>query len=316
MRLPIYILLMLFVSSCEMVTEITVPETPTAAVINSVLYSDSTWRVAISTNAPILSEIQFPVFNPVIVLTDENGNHIPLTESEWPQTGYDYYVAYPDAHKLYRGTSKPHAGVTYRIEVSGSNIPTAIAETRMPDAIDILDAKFDSSNFHVSNRTDDGRIPLPLEFSFQDPAGQGDYYNPVLIDIREFRVFDPRVGDTVTQTSRDVIQLVKTLASESGFFQGIQNVDMIADIPFDGTLHTVKLYALAFDTRGWSYKKRSLKLYLNHRESEYFQYFHSLELQKEARNNPFAQPVQVYSNIEGGFGVFVGSTSTHWEFVK
>jgi hypothetical protein len=39
---------------------------------------------------------------------------------------------------------------------------------------------------------------------------------------------------------------------------------------------------------------------------DYFKYKLSLEKYQETAGDPFAQPVQVYSNVENGFGIFGG----------
>ncbi|NQY66446.1 MAG: DUF4249 family protein [Flavobacteriales bacterium] len=46
---------------------------------------------------------------------------------------------------------------------------------------------------------------------------------------------------------------------------------------------------------------------------ELFFYNRSFELYNESYGNPFAQPVQVYSNIENGFGIFAGRNKSYKE---
>ena len=48
------------------------------------------------------------------------------------------------------------------------------------------------------------------------------------------------------------------------------------------------------------------KVQLVHVSSDYFNYRKSLKLALNANGNPFAQQVQIYSNIERGLGVFAG----------
>ena len=47
-------------------------------------------------------------------------------------------------------------------------------------------------------------------------------------------------------------------------------------------------------------------LKLNYSKEDYFKYKLSLEKYQETAGDPFAQPVQVYSNVENGFGIFGG----------
>ena len=62
----------------------------------------------------------------------------------------------------------------------------------------------------------------------------------------------------------------------------------------------------------WSYKRLSLTLYLHNISKSYYYYRTSLELYQNASGNPFAQPVQVYSNIDNGFGIFAGSQVSYF----
>ena len=39
---------------------------------------------------------------------------------------------------------------------------------------------------------------------------------------------------------------------------------------------------------------------------EYYKYLTSLRLQQDRADDPFAQPVQVFTNVEGGVGIFSG----------
>jgi hypothetical protein len=45
----------------------------------------------------------------------------------------------------------------------------------------------------------------------------------------------------------------------------------------------------------------------------YFNYLKSFNMYQRASGNPFATPVQVYSNVENGMGIFAGGTLTYWD---
>ncbi len=47
-----------------------------------------------------------------------------------------------------------------------------------------------------------------------------------------------------------------------------------------------------------------------HTDEHYYRYHHSLHRARQSRNNPFAEPVPVYSNIAGGLGIFAAFTQT------
>ena len=52
---------------------------------------------------------------------------------------------------------------------------------------------------------------------------------------------------------------------------------------------------------------------LRNTTEEYYDYNYTRDLQISVENNPFAQPVQVFDNIEGGLGVFAGYSQVEKE---
>ena len=48
---------------------------------------------------------------------------------------------------------------------------------------------------------------------------------------------------------------------------------------------------------------------------EYYNYHYTRDLQASVESNPFAQPVQVFDNIEGGLGVFAGYSQVEKEVI-
>ena len=85
-----------------------------------------------------------------------------------------------------------------------------------------------------------------------------------------------------------------------------QNKSLELEIPYDNFSGIEVGYE-------WSYKTLSVRVYLHNISKSYYYYRTSLELYQSASGNPFAQPVQVYSNIESGFGVFAGSQISYFD---
>lgn len=49
-----------------------------------------------------------------------------------------------------------------------------------------------------------------------------------------------------------------------------------------------------------------MELQINKVSPAYYNYKETLALQSSINNNPFAEPVSVYSNIRNGYGIFAG----------
>ena len=50
-------------------------------------------------------------------------------------------------------------------------------------------------------------------------------------------------------------------------------------------------------------------------DPSYYRYVLSYNAYQQAHGNPFSEPVQVYTNVTGGYGIFSGSSSTGYTFV-
>jgi hypothetical protein len=80
----------------------------------------------------------------------------------------------------------------------------------------------------------------------------------------------------------------------------------IRDALFDGQQKDLKLYASAYDMEpqfnGVDTQYATVELL--HVTEAYFRYQKSYKVAQDANDNPFAEPVNVYSNITNGRGIF------------
>jgi hypothetical protein len=105
----------------------------------------------------------------------------------------------------------------------------------------------------------------------------------------------PGITDTITEVREDYIDPVDP-SLEYGYFN---TSIFLNDRIFDGQLFLFKAQmANPPDTR----------VYLFSVSEEYYNYYMQVGLQEKNKGDAFAQPVQVTSNIENGWGVFGGYT--------
>jgi hypothetical protein len=208
----------------------------------------------------------------------------------------------------------------YSLQVSAHEHETIIVYATTPQSVPIIDAKLDSLNMVIGPSNE---YIIPLEVTFRDPAGLGDYYFPIVSTTRNMiSVF---MGDT---TVREFGRRVMLESSDpSSDFRDL-NGDFLAldDTSFDGAVYTlrrfIRIYPEQFHLIGPSGNDHietvitSLRFELVHSGEEYFKYIRSVLLQRGTSSNPFAQPVQVYTNVKGGLGIFAGVTSSTWEFIN
>jgi hypothetical protein len=315
MKPRFYILIIgILLASCQLTVEVDVPDDPPKLVVTSLFSPDSVWQINVSASAPILS--QFPpslLYEPLPVLRDENGILIPLTKGA-RNTG----PANIGGGWNFQASTSPEPGKSYTLEVSALKHPTVFASSVTPLPVEILDAVLDSASM-VFN--DDNQIVIPLEFTFQDPPGIGDYYYPLMLLKQAYPQRDQITGDTVWYEFETTV-MMRPEETSAGFLDFGELVDVINDNNFDGQIHhTVKRYLTLYTSPGFGPgfghgKILGMRLVLSHSKEEYFKYFRSNRLQSATQGNPFAQPVQVYTNIQNGLGIFAGYTTDDWEFMK
>ncbi len=203
------------------------------------------------------------------------------------------------------------AGNKYRIEIFENNRKIASAETIIPERRQIL--KIDTIS-----RFSDGKKWLRVKLRFADQVGSEDYYR---IELHE-QLFIPYLTSS-QQVSVRMITIPLEINTEKnwllrgmGFYnqndkfhdwagnmfnifsdryiQG-QDFDLMMDMPYfrtDSVLGTNR------------------KIYLQHISRDYFYYLRSVMQQMSTSNNPFNEPVQIYSNVSGGTGIFGGFSQT------
>ena len=88
------------------------------------------------------------------------------------------------------------------------------------------------------------------------------------------------------------------------------------DVSFDGKLHTMRLLGTFYGIDDNPINIVGLRLLVSHFGEELNKYSRSLRLQRNTLGDPFAQPVQVYSNVESGLGIFAGLTTSYYNLTE
>jgi hypothetical protein len=75
-----------------------------------------------------------------------------------------------------------------------------------------------------------------------------------------------------------------------------------SDITFNGTNKSFRFYLSYIE--GIFFDDPKYIINLRHVSEEYYKYYSSVNLQLITQGDPFAQPTVIFSNIDGGFGIF------------
>jgi len=284
-------------TSCEKEISIDQKEFSPKIVLNSIINSENdTIIVELSESRDMLyDKFDFPpIKDATIKLYDNNIFAGTLTEL------FDGYYILPYS------VIPNH---TYRLEVSNTNLDNVTASTTVPTPAVIND-------FTV---TLNSNLKANINVVFQDPAGESNFYG---IEIS-------RLDSTLDTTgyyggySISDYACSNSTAIEYPAANGIDganctNLFLFSDKLFAGSTFTFNCYN---ENTFWNTPPEELglftKIWVNLKtiNEDYYQYQLSTNLALENYGNPFAEPVRIYSNVEGGFGIF-GSYSIYKDSIS
>ncbi len=279
--------------SCEKVIPFEGDVNTPKLVINSVFESDSTFKVHVSSSRSVIDTSSFEnIDDAVVTIKDLNGNVIEVLNHV--------------VNGFYKGQVLPEENTTYILEVNHPNYANITASDSLPSPI-IINSVDTSTILDPINGN-----RLRISMNFDDPENNQNYYLLETYSVNEYLIVENL--DTIEyelDTTKQFMVLTDEVFQNGGSpwrDQGLFN-----DLLFNGQNKTLEIeipnenWSGSEDGYDWSYKTLTLRLYLHNITISYYYYRTSLELFQNASGNPFAQPVQVYSNIENGFGVFAGS---------
>ena len=279
--------------SCEKVIpfegDVNIPK----LVINSIFQSDSSFKVHVSSSRSVIDTASFKnIDDAIVTIKDRNENIIETLNHV--ENGF------------YKGQTFPQENQTYILEVNHPNYANITASDSLPSPITINSV--DTST--IIDPINGNRLQISM--NFDDPENTQNYYLIETYSVNEYLVI--KNSDTTEyelDTTKQFMVLTDEVFQNGGSpwrEQGLFN-----DLLFNGQNKTLELeipndsWSGSEDDYDWSYQTLTLRLYLHNITLSYYYYRTSLELFQNASGNPFAQPVQVFSNVENGFGVFAGS---------
>ena len=285
--------------SCEKVIpfegDVTIPK----LVINSIFENDSTFKVHVSSSRSVVDTASFQnISDATILIKDENDNIIETLNHQ--ENGFYIGQTYPSQNQI------------YTLEINHPNYTNISASDSLPSPITI-------NNVDTSTIIDPIRgNRLQISMNFDEPENTQNYYLIETFSVNEYLIIK---GLDTTEYELDTAQQYMLLTDE--VFQNggspRRKQGIFNDLLFNGQNKTLEFEIPFEDINGiengyeWSYKTKSARVYLHNISKSYYYYRTSLELYQSASGNPFAQPVQVYSNIENGFGVFAGSQISYFD---
>ncbi|RCL74489.1 MAG: DUF4249 domain-containing protein [Flavobacteriales bacterium] len=292
----ILILSALTLSNCTKEIDFAEQDIAPRIVVNSLFTNDSVWSAHISRSVGVLDNTSYTTIDDASVnIFDENANLITTLTHQ----GNGLYTS-PT------GVS-PLPNQSYTLEASAGGYQSVNATNFIPPAVPIY--QLDT----VTSTNSNDETILEATITFQDPPNVSNYY---MLEVLVKGTWESWEGDSVEfreplEISCDDINVETVNRFNFGGFENTYLYLMLKDQNFDG-----ENYALTFSVINYA-ELKEMELFgeirLVNTSEAYFNYLTSFNMYQRTINNPFATPVQVYSNVNNGMGIFAGGTLTSWD---
>jgi|GEM_PF-2563246 len=312
MRQSISILGVLFMAvalfqGCDRALEIDVPTSPPKLVLNSIFAEDSLWRIEVSTSAGPGQGNQIRSLDDCEVSLWQNDKLVKdiVLKSELVSPDIMGGTADQEVTLYYYSTQTTLAeqGKAYKIRVTHPNYGNIYADGYVPYPAD-LQWRNNGANSEIIDV--DGKAFKKVSFTMHSNASNLGYFAIQLF-----------------HNQGDGEQKVEFLSSDPIFDEN-QIFDG-GDRPTDNGRFYDTNDGIFFSSQTFSRQERTLEMFVESRyldpdagftvriltlTPDLYLYLTGLQRQQATSGNPFAEPVQVYSNVTNGFGIFGGSSIT------
>lgn len=278
-RLVPLLVIPLLTLSCELVVDVAVPFEGKQVTANAFFNPDSVWTVHLSLNRNILDEEPF--------------NHVDNAQVVVLEDGQSIATLAGIGNGLYRAGVKPEPGKEYTLSIKAPGYDDLQAHSAIPSPapmprVELYEASSNSA----------------LKVAIKDDGAEANYYEiQVAMDYESYNYYAGRIehgGHMLQLTSQD--PLIQKDGDE------YESAIVFKDVLFNG-----KEAELNFELSGGGISYGgAVTVILKTLSEEGYNYLRTVRLNDMSSGDPFAQPVNVYNNIQDGFGIFAGySTSVY-----
>lgn len=331
MKSLIYFSLGLLLYACETAVEVEVPRNPSQLTVNSLFHPDSVWQVELTQNRYILDNTRFTSVPDAEVRILQEGRTVAVLDymGDAPFTNNSIYRA---------KNSYPQPEENYILEVDYPTLGSVSANSQVPTSrVTIISAVLDTLDERPGSGISSNAIAYGITLQFKDPPERNFY--SISTNIHWEKWGNAVIDDTIVGAALSIESFLTYIHSDDPIvinpLNNYREELLFEDISFNGEMYELKLYmsfnkdnglyadlfskplilqgetiydfqGKVFLVPGDTFGVNTLHVLLRTVTEEYYDYFYTRDLQASVENNPFAQPVQVFDNIEGGLGIFAG----------
>ncbi len=286
----VFILFAVFLFACETTEKIDdFPLRPAKLVVNCFFSADSIWEFQVSKSLSVLDNADIKLIKNATITIFKEGE----MQSSFNTVDKDGW--YRNSETL------PKAGKEYSIQVTSPDFKNIlVAKDIVPEKPVITDAKLfiRDSMFYDGGYYNYGYIEGSFELSFSDPESIHNYYEIEVYALDSVFNYYPEPVEFVELQNR-----ILPISSDDLSADKISEVSyslLLNDYLFDGKKHKLSIDFNDYNAG----RKKDYYISLTSLSREGFLYRKTINEYGNSHNDPFSEPVMIYSNIENGFGIF------------
>ena len=271
----------LLATACTKVIEIDLPQHEPKAVVNCFFTTDSLFSLTLDRSYSIFDTMVPPIGNAEVTLWEEG---IPIDT---------FYFS----GEYYQSHEYPKQGKNYHIEVNSPHLGSVLADSYIPPSPILKSVSIRDSVY----RDTEGYFVSQAKITIDDPGFSDNYYELRMLSKSKVSWSDSAITSVYYDLKNDPI------LENEGLLPYYPDSVVFGDALFDGKEQTIRVnYRRGISNREYY----ELVVILRAVTKEYYQYKKSLILHLAGQESDIwdgsGSPLQMSSNIKGGYGIFTG----------
>lgn len=274
-------LILLF--SCETIVDIPIPFEKPQVTVNGVLKANYPPEIELTYSKHILDNNYdyAPISNAQVTLESESGSiELEFDGEKEVYQNPDYLI---------------QAGTGYRVIVSVPDYDPIEASDEVPATVRIKDFTLHGE---VPQKDNSESSDQSVSIFFDDPAGENFY---------EIYAYYSNSYENESEERRNPVYLTAKNPVYENNYAAWDSI-LLNDKLFDGGEASIELLISSY-----YFDEPDIYIVLNSVSKSYYQYATTFGLQDWNEGDPFAQPVQVFSNVKNGIGILMGRSSDSYK---
>lgn len=286
-RLLTILSILLVLSACEKTIDLPIEYTEPKLVVNSITSPDSLWQVNLSASKYIYETGAIQLIPNAIVSIQEVG-------------GAAFTLNMIDTGIYVSAIEKPIAGKTYLLSVTHPDFESVNSTSAIPSEVNLNSIEI------LENVIIESYTYKKVRITFNDPPGKNYYRMSFFTTGLGYDWYSGGQELVWTEYSFWINYQDPNSNSIDGTLIGTESI-LLSDEYFDGKEHSIDILidSYYFEEYYQTEYDQFFKVKLHHVSREYYWFALSLDKYYEVSDLEFfTQPVQVYTNIENGLGIF------------